>query len=373
MKLIINLINQNKTINCFALSTIFVLTIVFNITLGARMGYDKIYQDVGKSDILAVYEGNVACPYTSLVPERFGPLISKVPHVLDVAAEIRQRYSFEKHTNLTLSAMKPDKLLKFKDLNKGLDVKQKEFKAFKNNPRGALVGKKIFRMYGWKKGETVKAYGLEFKIDGVFEKPLSVYESMIFLHKSYLQQLTSKTGFATTFLVKTDLTDPDELHSLMKRIEKLCKDNPSRISCRPEDELWQAIQSSQGNLGGIITGLALSLGILIIVLHINNAFFILRYKWRSIKKLKADGFSKKNVISIIFSETALLLSVAGISASVIIYLSLFKFTIYVGKDLFHPPIFINLTVLLAGISLSLAAAMIASASIIPVTMNIYDK
>jgi ABC-type antimicrobial peptide transport system permease subunit len=337
------------------------------------MGYDKIYQDVGKSDILAVYEGNVACPYTSLVPEKFGPIISKVPHVLDVAAEIRQRYSFEKHTNLTLSAMEPDKLLKFKDLNKGLDIDQKEFEAFKNNPLGALVGKKIFRMYSWKKGQTVKAYGLEFKIAGVFEKPLSVYESMIFLHKSYLQQLTSKTGFATTFLVKTDLTNPAALHSLMKKIEELCKDNPSKISCRPEDELWQAIQSSQGNLGSIITGLAVSLGILIIVLHINNAFLTFRHKLRSIGKLKADGFSKKNVISIIFSETALLLSMAGISASVIIYLALFKFTIYVGKDLFHPPIFINVKVLLAGVLLSLTAALIAAASIIPVSMNIYDQ
>ena len=369
MKLIINLIKQNKKINCFALSTIFVLTIVFNITLGVRMGYDKIYQDVGKSDILSVYEGNVACPYTSMVPEKFGPIISKVPHVLDVAAEIRQRYSFEKHTNLTLSAMEPDKLLKFKDL----DLDQQEFEAFKNNPQAALVGKKIFRMYGWREGETVKAYGLEFKIAGVFEKPLSVYESMIFLHKSYLQQLTSKTGFTTTFLVKTDLTDPDALHSLMKRIEDLCKDNPSKISCRTEDELWQAIQSSQGNLGSIITGLAVSLGMLIIVLHINNAFFTLRHKLRSIEKLKADGFSKKSVLSIIFSETALLLSLAGISASAIIYLSLFKFTIYVGKDLFHPPIFINVKVLLAGILLSLTAALIAAASTIPLTRNIYDQ
>ena len=259
MKLVINLIKQNKKINCFAFGTIFVLTIVFNITLGARMGYDKIYQDVGKSDILVVYEGNVACPYTSLVPEKFGPLISKVPHVLDVAAEIRQRYSFEKHTNLTLSAMAPDKLLKFKDL----DIDKKEFEAFKNNPRAALV--------------------------------------------------------------KTNLTDPGALQSLMKRIEELCKDNPSKISCRPEDELWQAIQSSQGNLGSIITGLALSLGTLIIVLHINNAFFTLRYKLRSIGKLKTDGFPKKSVLAIIFSETALLLSLAGILASAIIYLALFKF------------------------------------------------
>jgi hypothetical protein len=214
---------KNRKVNLFSFATIFTLTIVFAVTLGAGRGYHKIYQDVGGSGILAVFEGNVACPYISLVPEQYRDIILQVPHVTDVAGEVRQRYTYGKDKNLTLTSMSPDKLLAFKDIQ----ITDKELGTFKNEKNGALVGKKIFNFFDWELGQEVISAGLVFKVSGVFEQPLSVYESMVVLHKEYLQEITSKRGYVTSFLVKTDLTPDGDVSGVIRDIEDL-PDDPEK-------------------------------------------------------------------------------------------------------------------------------------------------
>ncbi len=370
---ILDFIRQNPKANIFCFVTNFILALVFTITLGARFGYDEIYEDVGKSDILAVFEGNVACPYTSLVPEKYIAAIKKIENVVEVASEIRQRYSFTNHENLTLAGMDPEKLLNFKDIS----IDEKEYEAFKNEPYAALVGRKIFRMYGWSLGEDIDAFGLRFKIAGVFEKPFSVYESMVFLHKDYLQQLTSKQGFTTSFLIKTDLEEAGlkgsgKLKVLMSNVEELFKNNPSKIVCRPEDELWKAIQASQGNLGDIISALCICLGVLLFIMNMNNGFLLLRHRFKVINELKNRGHKLNDVAKVVFVETAEILAFSGIMASVILYIALFNHPFYVGKDMFHPPIFVNSTVLLTGVLISLCSGVFAALAIIPGTVKAYN-
>ena len=365
---ILDFIRKNPKANIFCFVTNFILALVFTITLGARFGYDEIYEDVGKSDILAVFEGNVACPYTSLVPEKYIVAIKKIENVVDVASEIRQRYSFTNHENLTLAGMDPEKLLNFKDIS----INEKEYESFKKDPYAAIVGRKIFRMYGWSLGEDIDAFGLRFKIAGVFEKPFSVYESMVFLHKDYLQQLTSKQDFTTSFLIKTDLKEADEQKVLMRNVEELFKNNPSKIVCRPEDELWKAIQASQGNLGDIISALGICLGVLLFIMNINNAFLLLRHRFKVINELKNRGHQLKYVAKDIFVETAEVLAFSGIMAPVILYIALFNHPFYVGKDMFHPPVFINPTVLLIGVLISLCSGVFAALAIIPGTVKAYN-
>lgn len=364
-----DLIRGNPKTNIFCFVTNFILASVFIITLGGRFGYNEIYKDAGRSDILAVFEGNVACPYTSLVPEKYATAIKKIDHVVDIASEIRQRYSFENHENLTLAGMDPDKLLNFKNIS----IHEKEYKSFKKDFYAALVGRKIFRMYGWSLGEDIDAFGLKFKIAGVFEKPFSVYESMVFLHKDYLQQLTSKQGFTTSFLIKTDLKDAGELKVLMRNVEKLFKNNPSEIVCRPEDELWKAIQASQGNLGDIISAIVICQGALLFIMNMNNAFLLLRHRLQVINELKKKGHQLKDVAKVIFVKTAAVLALSGILASVIVYIALFNHPFYVGKDMFHPPIFVNSTILLIGVLISLSSGVFAALAIIPGTINAYNN
>ena len=347
----------------------FILTAVFTITVGGRFGYDKIYKSAGRSDILAVFEDNVACPYTSLVPESYMPAIKEIGHVVDVASEIRQRYSFKRHQNLTLDAMDPDKILKFKDI----EISKKEFDAFKRDPCAAIVGRKIFRMYGWRIGEDIYAFGLRFKIVGVFERPFSVYESMVFLHRDYLQELTSRQGLATSLLIKTDLRDPFRQKALMHKVEELFRDSPSKIICRPEAELWRDIQASQGDLGGIISAICICMGILLFVMDINSAFLLLRYRFQWICRLKEMGYQLRHVTRLMFVKAAALLGLSGALACLIVCGVLSRYPFYVGKDMFHPPIFIDPRVLFIGILVSLSSAIFAALACIPGTINAYRK
>ena len=351
MNLILNLIWTNWKVNLFSFVTIFFLTTLFAVTLGGGRGYHKIYKDVGGKGILAVFEGNVACPYISLVPEDYGAAILKIPHVVNVAGEVRQRYAYENDQNLTLTSMDPDKLLQFKDIR----ISEREFESFKNERNGALVGKKIYDFFDWKVGQEVSTAGLVFEVSGVFEQPLSVYESMVILHKDYLQEITSKKGYVTSFLVKTDLKQGEDRDGLIRSIEALFKDHPSKIVCRPEEELWLAIKASQGNLGDIILALGIALGILVGILHINNAFLMSKRKQETFLTLKNNGLSRRSMASRVCWETAGVCALSGIAAGLTAYLTLIKHP-YVGSDMFHPPIYIDLQVVVVVTLVSLFSA-----------------
>ncbi|MCK4486959.1 MAG: FtsX-like permease family protein [Desulfobacterales bacterium] len=368
MNLILNLIRKNWKVNLFAFVTIFSLTIVFAITLGGGRGYHKIYKDVGGKGILAVFEGNVACPYISLVPEDYVAAILKIPHVADVAGEVRQRYTYGKDKNLTLTSMEPDKLLEFKDL----EISERAFESFRNQRQGALVGKKIYDFFDWKVGQLVHSAGLIFEVASVFEQPLSVYESMVILHKEYLQGLTSKKGYVTSFLVKTDLKQGQNKEGVIRGIEALFKDHPSKIVCRPEEELWLAIKASQGNLGDIILAIGIALGILLGILHINNAFLTFKHKREKLRALKNQGLSRASVASLMFWETAVVSALSGILAGVTAYLALIKHP-YVGSDMFHPPIYIDLQVVVVVMLVSLFSGGLAALVTIPGILKAYEE
>ena len=366
MNLILNLIRTNWKVNLFSFVTIFFLTTLFAVTLGGGRGYHKIYKDVGGKGILAVFEGNVACPYISLVPEDYGAAILKIPHVVNVAGEVRQRYAYENDQNLTLTSMDPDKLLQFKDIQ----ISEREFESFKNERNGALVGKKIYDFFDWKVGQEVSTAGLVFEVSGVFEQPLSVYESMVILHKDYLQEITSKKGYVTSFLVKTDLKQGEDRDGLIRSIEALFKNHPSKIVCRPEEELWLAIKASQGNLGDIILAIGIALGILLGILHINNAFLRSKRERKALRALENQGLSRVSVISLAFWETTAISALTGILAAITAYLALIKHP-YVGSDMFHPPIYIDLQVVIVVVLVSLFSGGLAALLTISGTYRIY--
>ena len=373
MKYLLNFILKKRKVNLFSFITIFCLTTVFTITLGAGRGYHKIYKDVGGKGILAVFEGNIACPYISLVPEHYGAAILKIPHVVDVAGEVRQRYTYENDQNLTLTSIEPDKLLEFKEIQ----ISERAFESFMNQRQGALVGKKIYDFFNWKVGQLVHSGGLIFEVVSVFDQPLSVYESMVILHKEYLQEVTSKKGYVTSFLVKTDLKQGEDREGLILGIEALFKDHPTKIVCRPEEELWLAIKASQGNLGDIILALGMALGILVGILHINNAFLMSKRKQEAFRSLKDKGFSRRSLTSRVCWETAGVCALSGIAAGLTAYLALIKHP-YVGSDMFHPPIYVDLQVVVVVTLVSLFSAGLGafiiyhrSAIIYHLSVNIY--
>ncbi len=355
---------KHRAANLFSFISIFILTIVLTVTLGAGRGYHKIYEGVGGSGILAVFEGDVACPYISLVPETFEEKILKIPHVKDVAGEVRQRYTYTKNENLTLTSMDPDDLLDFKSIELDPTV----FEMFKNTANGALVGRKIFNMFGWEVGREISAAGLVFKVAGVFEQPLSVYESMVILHKDYLQQLTAKQGYATSILIKTDLTGRNEQEKVMKAVEDLFRDHPSRIVCRSEDDLWRSIKASQGNLGDIIQALGILLGILLTILIVNNTFLLYKRKAPDIDELLGKGGTRGAAAALVFRETVLVCAGAGILAVPFTYLATLTHP-YVGTDMFHPPIYADPKVMLIAGAVAFCAAFLSALLTIPAVFS----
>jgi hypothetical protein len=354
MNLLFQKLKENRRIHFWSLATIIPLTIVFAVTLGAGQGYHKIYQNVGGSDILAVSEGNVACPYISLVPEHYRERLLEISHVVAAASEVRQRYAYGKNQNLTLTAMDPDKLLVFKDL----ELEDKVLADFKATANGALVGRKIANFFDWEPGQEVRVSGLVFKVAGIFEQPLSVYESMVILHKEYLQQITAKQGYATSMLVKTDLGEGEERDALIQKIEAVFADHPSTIVCRPENELWLAIKASQGNLGDIIDVLGVALGILLVVLHINNGLFAFKRTQPTRTRLAADtptGWASLEMAAVSIG--------GGLLAVLIGWLGTLNHP-YVGTDMFHPPIYVNGTVVAITCLVSLLAGALAAFAVL---------
>jgi hypothetical protein len=78
------------------------------------------------------------------------------------------------------------------------------------------------------------------------------------------------------------------------------------------------------------------------------------------------------MISLVFWETAAVSALTGILAAITAYLALIKHP-YVGSDMFHPPIYIDLQVVVVVVLVSLFSGGLAAVVTIPGALKAYEE
>jgi putative ABC transport system permease protein len=198
-----------------------------------------------------------------------------------------------------------------------------EFRAFVQDLKGCVIGRKLAEKYGWKPGDRLylesfippyrKASGpFEFVVDAVFDTDLARYPgtdtNVLFFHYKYLKEGTGQELGAGMYTV--EVQDPDKAGDVSEAIDALFQNSSAQTHTETEKAFMASFISMAGNLALLLNGIGLAVSFTILLVTANTMSMAVRERRTEIAVLKTLGFSSAQVMGLIVAE-ALTLGLLG--------------------------------------------------------------
>jgi putative ABC transport system permease protein len=199
-----------------------------------------------------------------------------------------------------------------------------QFQAFKEDLRGAVIGRKLANKFGWKIGDHFflesfippyrkKDGPFEFVVRGIFDVDKAKYpaadSNIMFFHFKYLYEGTGHIVNAGTFMVQID--NPDNAASIGKAIDAQFENSDSQTRTETEQAFAASFIAMAGNLAFFLNSIALAVSFTILLVTANTMSMAVRERRTEIAVLKTLGFSSTRVMGLIVAEAVFLGALGG--------------------------------------------------------------
>jgi putative ABC transport system permease protein len=213
-------------------------------------------------------------------------------------------------------------------------VPPEQLSAWQKDRTGCVIGEKIARKRGWKVGDKIVLKGdiypvnLELTVDGIYDGPSTSDKEMLWYHYTYLDELLKQArsqmaGNAGTMFVKAQNTEM--LPDLMRRIDARFANSESPVRAMTEQAFRQMFTEMLGNIRAFIRNIAIIVVAALICVAGNAMAMSLRERTREVAVLKAIGFSRMIVLTLVLVE-AVVIAVGGGIVGVLAARGLFSFS-----------------------------------------------
>jgi putative ABC transport system permease protein len=199
-----------------------------------------------------------------------------------------------------------------------------QFQAFKEDLRGAVIGRKLANKFGWKIGDRFflesfippyrkKDGPFEFVVRGIFDVDKAKYpaadSNLMFFHFKYLYEGTGRIVNAGTFMV--EIADPDQAAVIGKAIDAQFENSDSQTRTETEQAFAASFIAMAGNLAFFLNSIALAVSFTILLVTANTMSMAVRERRTEIAVLKTLGFSSGRVMGLIVAEAVFLGALGG--------------------------------------------------------------
>lgn len=201
-----------------------------------------------------------------------------------------------------------------------LTIPDAELRAWQGDRAGCVVGARLAEKKGWKIGERIPIKGAIYPVDlnltllGIYDGPDSSDREMLWFHWTYMDELLKQSrnaaaGAAGTVWVKGE--SADVLPDVMRRIDErfASSDAPSRSMT--EQAFQQMFTEMVGNVQAFIRNTALAVVFSLVCVAANAMAMSLRERTREVAVLRAIGFSRQLVMSLVLSEAVAIAFLGG--------------------------------------------------------------
>jgi putative ABC transport system permease protein len=231
----------------------------------------------------------------------FGDRIRAIPGVKTVVAGLMDMVTFEDHDLMMVIVNGWE--LNSPVLDRVRVIAGRRLQS--GDERAVMLGRILAANLGKQPGDTLKVYGKEFKVVGIFES-FSVYENgAVFMPVAELQKQMDRAGQVTGFVVRAADKDPQSIAEITRQINAL----DPQIVATPCDEFVSSI--SQMKIARTMSWITAMFAIVIGTIGVLNTIAMSVFERREeIASLRAMGWRKNRVVRMILEE-ALCLSFAG--------------------------------------------------------------
>jgi putative ABC transport system permease protein len=198
-------------------------------------------------------------------------------------------------------------------------IDPEQLAAWQDDRQGCVADRRLAEKRGWKIGDripiqgTIYAFDLDLKLCGVFDAPQ--YTDSIWFHWKYLdeglQQMNAYgTGNSGTIFAKVQ--NAEAIPGVIEQIDErfASSENPTRT--QTEAAFAQMFADMLGNIQAYIRNIGLAVVFSLSLVAGNAMAMSMRERTTEVAVLKAIGFQRSRVLSMVLGESCLIAFLGGI-------------------------------------------------------------
>ncbi|WP_337176344.1 ABC transporter permease [Paludisphaera sp.] len=210
-------------------------------------------------------------------------------------------------------------------------VPDDQLAAFKADKAGAVIGPKLAREYDLKIGDEMPLQGdiypvdLKLNIRGIYESPRNTDQRMVLFHHSYLDDQLRQLGSASSgssptrpatgagnagiIFVKCD--DATSTAALCKAIDDEYRSTDFPTRTQTEEAFGQMFSEMMGGLKDTVFWIGCAVVVSLLFVAGNAMAMAMRERTTEVAVLKAIGFNKGLVLTLVLAEAVLVAGLGG--------------------------------------------------------------
>jgi putative ABC transport system permease protein len=185
---------------------------------------------------------------------------------------------------------------------------------------GVIIGQAVAKKYAWKTGDRIPLRSNIWRdkqgnstwdvvVDGVYA---GGQEDMLLMHYKYLDDTRAfRNDQAGMFVLK--ISDPEHAGGIAKQIDGMFANSTAESKTSTEKAFVQSFAAMLGNISKIISGIVTAVLFSMLLVIANTMAQSIRERVGELAVLKALGFSRGGVASMVLTESLLVTSVGGLS------------------------------------------------------------
>ncbi|HEV7424887.1 MAG TPA: FtsX-like permease family protein [Thermoanaerobaculia bacterium] len=192
-------------------------------------------------------------------------------------------------------------------------VDPKQRAAFEADRRGCLVGPDLMKRFGWKIGDRVPlqrqifAFDPDLTIRGVYKHPVNT--ASLYFHMDYFQESIGNPAGCDMIWMK--VKDRDAMAALSQQIDAMFRNSDAPTETFTEKEFQRQFIAMMGNVKLLFTSVSLCAILMVILLAAITMSMSARERTSEIAVLKAIGFGRRLVLTLMLIEFGLITLVGG--------------------------------------------------------------
>ena len=189
-----------------------------------------------------------------------------------------------------------------------------EYQAFANDRQGAIVGPELMKRFGWKIGDritlksTIFPMNPELNIRAVYNHPIDT--SSLMFHMDYFQEAMGNNGRVGMFWLK--VKDRNQMAAVSKQIDDMFRNSTDPTETFTEKEFQLNFLSMMGDIKLLFHSISLCSIFMVILLAAITMSMTARERVTEIAVLKAIGFGRGLVLTLMLIEFTLLTLIGGL-------------------------------------------------------------
>ena len=206
-------------------------------------------------------------------------------------------------------------------------VPEDQKEEFLKDRSGALIGKRLLDVFGWRVGQNVTLQGTifpgdwTFTIRGVYTPTDKVLndDMMLFRH-DYLDERIGRAGIAGWYIIQID--DPNNAGRIAKTIDDLFRNSSSPTKTGTEQAFNASFATMWGNVSLLMGTIGLAVVFAILMVTANAMMMSARERTREVAVLNTIGFPDRVLFGLIMAEAAVITlsgAVVGLGAAKLLY------------------------------------------------------